>query len=241
MTPRRQRIATAPVPSAQERRRQIESEPLPPNILALIESAATAGGDNLLWNFFESGETLTYAELRPRVFGLAAGLMSLGVRKGTHVAVMLPNKAAFPLTWLAIGAIGAVMIPVNNTYSEREIAFVLTDSEAEFLVVDEACLAAVERVAIAAFNAQLTPKPVAWITAAWSLLVRDTDPDEASRGDRACPSRGPDLRGHGRDARRWNRNRESRLAASSRDEVRCASSKGRRQFLTGSRQDRPPA
>ena len=33
---------------------------------------------------------------------LARGLLAIGVGKGTHVAVMLPNVAAFPLTWLAI-------------------------------------------------------------------------------------------------------------------------------------------
>ncbi len=68
------------------------------------------------------------------------------MRKGSHVAVMLPNIAALPLTWLAIGMLGAVMVPMNNTYSEREIAYVLEDSDARFMVVDEACLGPVEAV-----------------------------------------------------------------------------------------------
>ena len=115
---RRQQVARAPVPSAAERRRRIEGETLPRNIAELVITASAEGGDRLVWNFFESQETLTYAQLAPRVFALAAGLMSVGVRKGTHVAVMLPNKAAFPLTWLALGTIGAVMVPVN-TYIQR--------------------------------------------------------------------------------------------------------------------------
>jgi acyl-CoA synthetase (AMP-forming)/AMP-acid ligase II len=143
---RRQKVAREAVPSAAERRRLIESETLPRNIAELVVTASADGGDRLLWDFFESDEKLTYAELKPRVFALAAGLMSIGVRKGTHVAVMLPNKATFPLTWLAIGTIGAVMVPMNNTYSEREIAYVAGNSEATFIVVDETCLAAVERV-----------------------------------------------------------------------------------------------
>jgi acyl-coenzyme A synthetase/AMP-(fatty) acid ligase len=143
---RRQQVARAPVPSAAERRRRIERETLPRNIAELVITASAEGGDRLVWNFFESQETLTYAQLAPRVFALAAGLMSVGVRKGTHVAVMLPNKAAFPLTWLALGTIGAVMVPVNNTYSEREIAFVTGNSQSSFVVADETCLEAVDRV-----------------------------------------------------------------------------------------------
>src|SRR5262249_25951296 len=77
---------------------------------------------------------------------LADGLRSIGIRRGSHVAVMMPNKAAMPLAWLAIATIGAVMVPVNNSYSEREIAYVLNDSEAEFAIVDESCIDAVENV-----------------------------------------------------------------------------------------------
>ena len=143
---KRANVAAQPVPSVAERRAAIEAEPLPRNIADLIAEASRAGGDRLVWNFFESGETLSYRELEPRVHALADGLRSIGVRHGSHVAVMMPNKAAMPLTWLAIATIGAVMVPVNNSYSEREIVYVLSDSETEYAVVDESCLAAVESV-----------------------------------------------------------------------------------------------
>src|ERR1700758_2900678 len=143
---KREQIAAAKVMPAARRRETIEAEPLPRNIADLVRQASKAGGEQLLWHFFESGETLTYAELEPRVTALAAGFQSIGVTKGSHVAIMLPNIAALPLTWLAIGTLGAVMVPMNNTYSEREIAYVLGDSDARFMVVDAACLYAVEAV-----------------------------------------------------------------------------------------------
>ena len=120
----------------EERRRLIESEPLPANIGALIEAAAAEAGDAMLWHFFESGETITYREMHAQVHRLAAGLQAIGIGKGTHVAVMLPNVPAFPLTWLALGLLGAVMVPVNVGYQPRELAYVLNDSDAAFLVVD---------------------------------------------------------------------------------------------------------
>lgn len=118
-----------------ERRRHIESQPLPRNVAALIRAAAEEAGERMLWNFFESGERITYRELRRQVNGLAHALQGIGVRKGTHVAVMLPNIAAMPLTWLALAALGAVTVPVNVRYLERELSYVLGDSDASFLVI----------------------------------------------------------------------------------------------------------
>jgi long-chain acyl-CoA synthetase len=101
------------VPDVAERRRRIEAEPLPANIGVLIDEAAEAAGDRLLWDFFDTGQTITYAEMRRTVNGLAARFVALGIVKGTHVAVMLPNVPEMPLAWLALGRIGAVMVPVN--------------------------------------------------------------------------------------------------------------------------------
>lgn len=127
-------VLAQPVICYEERRRRIEAEPLPPNIGALIDAAADEAGECVLWNFFESGETITYAQMRRCVNGLARKLVALGIAKGTHVGVMLPNIAAFPLTWLALGRIGAVMLPINPGYKPREIAHVMQVAEAEWVV-----------------------------------------------------------------------------------------------------------
>src|SRR3989442_101611 len=136
----KQDILNERVPPVDERRRQIENETLPTNIGALLDEAAAAAPDRDAWLFFESGETITYLELRRTVNRLAHGLASIGVAKGIHVGVMLPNVAAFPITWLALARLGAVMVPVNTRYTGREVHYVLDDSEAEFLVIDSGCL-----------------------------------------------------------------------------------------------------
>jgi acyl-coenzyme A synthetase/AMP-(fatty) acid ligase len=48
------------------------------------------GGDALLWDFFEIGETITYSEMRRTVNGLATRLVALGITKGTHIASCCP-------------------------------------------------------------------------------------------------------------------------------------------------------
>lgn len=136
----RAEVLSQQVPGVAERQRRIEAEPLPANIGALIDEAANAAGDRLLWNFFEDGRTITYAEMRRAVNGLAAQFIKLGIVKGTHVAVMLPNIPEMPLTWLALGRIGAVMVPTNISYRERELAHVVNDAEVSFVVAHRDCM-----------------------------------------------------------------------------------------------------
>jgi crotonobetaine/carnitine-CoA ligase len=127
-----------------ERRTRIESEPLPVNIGALLDAASAEAGEHIAWNFFESGESITYARLRRQVNGLAHGLLSRGVHKGTHVAVMLPNLPAMPKTWLALARLGAVMVPVNPSYTARELAYVVNDSDSEYLIIHQNALPVLE-------------------------------------------------------------------------------------------------
>ena len=136
----RSEVLSIRVPPLEERRRQIEAEPLPRNIGALLDQAAAEAPGRLAWNFFESGETATYAALRDRVNALANGMAAAGIGKGAHVGVMLPNIAALPTTWLALARLGAVMIPMNIAYTPREMAYVIENGDVEWLVIHEDCL-----------------------------------------------------------------------------------------------------
>ena len=133
----RQPVLGATLPPYAERRRQIESEPLPRNIGALLDDVASAAPDRLAWEFFERGERITYRALRELVNRLADGFARAGVRKGSHVGVMLPNVPAMPTTWLALARLGAVMVPMNIAYTPRELSYVVSDANVEFIVIDE--------------------------------------------------------------------------------------------------------
>ena len=120
-----QKTISSSVPSLSERRSKIEGMGLPANIYSLLKKAAEEVGDQTLWNFFELKESISYKDALLNVEKLAAGFQRLGITKGTHVAVMLPNRPSMPLTWLALGTLGAVMVPVNTSYMHRELTFVL--------------------------------------------------------------------------------------------------------------------
>jgi crotonobetaine/carnitine-CoA ligase len=129
-----------------ERCRQIEAEPLPASTATLLDEAAADVPQRRVLQFIDSGETFTYAQLHEAVNRFAGGLHALGVRKGTRVAVMLPNVPQFPITWLALGRLGAVMVPVNIGYTARELEYVTNDSQAQFLVIHDSFLPALDGV-----------------------------------------------------------------------------------------------
>ncbi len=121
-------------------RKLVESEPFDTNLGAFLARVAGLWGDRVAFEFFTEPEgtpdrSITYRDLDARVSQLASGLHRLGVRKGQHVGVMLPNCPAFMLTWLALARLGAVMVPVNKRYTARELAYTLTDSDAGWLVI----------------------------------------------------------------------------------------------------------
>ena len=119
-------------------------ERLPASNAALLDEAAAEVPDQLAWRFIDSGETATYREVQAMVNRVASALHRLGVRKGTHVAMMVPNLPQFPVTWLAIGRLGAVMVPVNVSYTPRELDYIVNDGQAEYLVIHEEFLPALD-------------------------------------------------------------------------------------------------
>ena len=110
----------------------------------LMEQAAIEHEDKLL--FIYEDERLSFAEVNRKVNRTANALKSLGVTKGDHVSVMLPNGFDFPITWLAIGKLGAIMAPTNTKYQAHDLVYLLNDSEAAFMVIHQDYLPLLEKV-----------------------------------------------------------------------------------------------
>lgn len=108
----------------------------PETLGAFVAECAAQHGDKPLSIYFDEDRVLSYAGLDRSASKLASGLLEMGVRKGTHVAVMVPNVPEFLITWAALGRIGAVMVPANTGYGVEELTYLLTDSDAQFMVVD---------------------------------------------------------------------------------------------------------
>ena len=92
------------------------------------------------------GATVSYGQLDKESTAFAAALWSLGVRRGDRVALLLPNCPQFFIAEFGAWKIGAVVVGVNPTYSERELEQVLHSTRAETIVAMTPFYARVKQV-----------------------------------------------------------------------------------------------
>ena len=83
------------------------------------------------------GTKLSYAQLSSLTNRFAVGLQKLGVRKGDRVAIALPNIPQYPIAFFGALKAGAVVVPTNPLYTEREMEHQMADSGARILVMME--------------------------------------------------------------------------------------------------------
>lgn len=106
-------------------------------VAQLVSMRARTHGSTVAVDIFERGERATYSEMDRRSNRCARALRELGVAKGDHVGVMLPNRIEFPVLWFACAKLGAVLVAINMRYTSREVEYVLSDAQAKFAVIDE--------------------------------------------------------------------------------------------------------
>ena len=77
----------------------------------------------------------SYRELATMADRIAVGLTRLGIERNDVVAMQLPNWWQFTLLYLACSRIGAVLNPLMPIFRERELSFMLAQTQAKLLVV----------------------------------------------------------------------------------------------------------
>jgi long-chain acyl-CoA synthetase len=96
----------------------------------------------LVWQ----NESVTWSELDQRVDDHARGLLDLGLAPGAghpaRIAIALPNTVEFAVIYLATLRAGLIAVPLNPTYTTRELGELLAESGASVLVGTGAVLAA---------------------------------------------------------------------------------------------------
>src|SRR2546426_8603550 len=85
--------------------------------------------------FIYYGTKLTYAQFSSLANRFATGLKRLGIKRGDRVAIALPNVPQYPIAFYGALRAGAVVVPTNPLYTEREMQHQLADSGARFIVM----------------------------------------------------------------------------------------------------------
>jgi len=78
---------------------------------------------------------ISYAEVNKLSDQFAAALVSLGVKKGDRVALVMPNCPQAIICRWGSWKVGAILVHLNPVYTESEMQHALKDCEAETVVV----------------------------------------------------------------------------------------------------------
>lgn len=106
-----------------------------------LEDSARKSPDNIalvtnikLPLFGRVDSTLTYRELDQLADALAVGLVNMGLKKGERVALVMPNIAAFAISFYAILKAGGVVAAANPTYPAEKLQQQLDDCDCEIVI-----------------------------------------------------------------------------------------------------------
>jgi crotonobetaine/carnitine-CoA ligase len=122
---------------------------------------------------FRDGE-LSFAEVDIAADRYANGFAAEGVRRGDHVAVMLPNCPEFVPVIVALARLGAVAVPVNTAYRGELLRHVLDSADVSTFLVDAEYADRLPEVL------PVVPRPI-------RVIVRGQEPSLAVLGDGAIP------------------------------------------------------
>ena len=112
------------------------------NLAVLLRESASAYPDKTA---LAIGDTnLDYATTHALSQRFAGALKTLGVERGQHVALLLPNVPHFTIAYFGCHYAGTPVVPLNVLLTADEIAYHLQDSEAVALVAWDGFLKAAE-------------------------------------------------------------------------------------------------
>jgi long-chain acyl-CoA synthetase len=105
----------------------------------LLPRATQLYGNAPAVRFKEGGEWVSrsFAEVEETVRPLALGLIGLGVEKGDKVSILANTRPEWTYFDFAALSIGAVVVPIYQTNSPEECQYVLENSDAKVVVVED--------------------------------------------------------------------------------------------------------
>jgi carnitine-CoA ligase len=106
------------------------------DIIELVRDACRKD-PNLPALIFEDGVSVSRARLWAEIESFA-GYLSARIAPGDRVAVMMPNRTEFMVTWLAVAACRGILVALNPAARSHDAGHILRDSAARVAVVDGA-------------------------------------------------------------------------------------------------------
>ncbi|MGE0875797.1 MAG: AMP-binding protein [Burkholderiales bacterium] len=79
------------------------------------------------------GARLTWAQLARRAREVAGGMHAMGLRRGDHIGILIPNDEHWIELFYGAAMLGAVTVPVNTRFKAAELAYCLKQADCKAL------------------------------------------------------------------------------------------------------------
>lgn len=140
--------------------------------------SASARGDTVAVCYFD--HAITYSTIDQISDSLAAALQDLGLNKGDRMVLVLQNVPQFLVATYAAWKLGAIVVPLNPMYKEKELSYLFRDSGAKIVITLDEIAAALDLSFLGETSVEkvLTTSPI-------SMLPADADLPAMLRGLRS--------------------------------------------------------
>ena len=106
--------------------------------MRLFEIHKRKSSDELRTALRYHGNTVAYSELEKKITSFARYFIQKGLIPGDRVAIAMPNCPDFIYSYLGVTKAGGIVVPLNLMLAPHELAFMLQDSGARYLIVNPA-------------------------------------------------------------------------------------------------------
>ncbi len=111
------------------------------------ESVEKYGNNVYLWEKpNDKYEGATYSDVRNQVYQFAAGLMSMGVKKGDRISLLSEGRNGWVISELGVLYTGAINVPLSVKLNPEEIKFRLSHSESKMVITSAGQLDKIKQV-----------------------------------------------------------------------------------------------
>ncbi|MCP5464396.1 MAG: long-chain fatty acid--CoA ligase [Deltaproteobacteria bacterium] len=108
------------------------------NLVAAFNSTVQKKPEDTAIRFYEdkSWQTLSWQDLQSAIQRVAGGLKRLGVQKGDRVAIFSRTRYEWTIVDLGILAVGGVVVPIYESSTDDQAAYILENAEVKVLFVE---------------------------------------------------------------------------------------------------------
>ena len=81
------------------------------------------------------GNSVTYGQLDQIVIHYAKTMQKLGIKQGEKVVLSCPNSPEFIYSYFGVVKNGAIIVPINLLLTMEEIAYIVKNAEAKYMII----------------------------------------------------------------------------------------------------------